>query len=70
MNISTHHQDDRLDEIDFGRIITYLKSARIPTTERIKPELIDLWNENTSWYIPRMRDKGKNLKTMELILNE
>lgn len=60
-------QVDRLDEIDFGRIITYLKSSRFPTSERIKPELIDLWNEATPWYVPRMSDKGENLKTMEFI---
>ncbi len=59
-------QVDRLDEIDFKMIITYLKSSRVPTSERTKPELIDLWNENTSWYIPRMSDRGKDLKTMDL----
>lgn len=57
---------DRIDEIDFRRLITYLKSSRVPTSERTKTELIALWNENTSWYIPRTSDKGKNLKTMEL----
>lgn len=57
---------DRLDEVDFARIISFLKSARVPTSGRIKAELIDLWNESTNWYVPRMSDKGKELKTMEL----
>ncbi len=60
------HKLDRLDEVDFARIISFLKSSRVPTSGRIKAELIDLWNEATDWYVPRMSDKGKELKTMEL----
>jgi len=55
------------DEIDYKRIIKYLKSSRIPTSERTKPELINLWNQHTPWYIPRISNNGQTLAIMELI---
>ena len=53
------------DGIDYGRIIAYLKSCRIPTTNRGKLELIDEWNTITALYLPRECDVGKPLRSME-----
>ena len=55
--------------VDVGRICTVL--GLIPIPEEIKMSgLIDLWNDNTNYYLPRHEDQGKELRTMSPPLAE
>ncbi len=54
------------DEVDYLRILVYLRSARLPSANLSKIGIIDAWNDVTELHLPRMSDRGKDLKTMEL----
>jgi len=60
---------DRYSPVDIGRICEVLGLIPIPENVTV-PGLVDLWNNNTDYYLPRHEDQGKELKTISKPLSE
>lgn len=54
---------DRYSPVDIGRICTVLGLIPIPENVTV-PGLVDLWNNNTDYYLPRHEDQGKELRVL------
>lgn len=60
---------DVYSPVDIGRICVEL--GLIPIPENISvPGLVELWNSNTDYYLPRHENQGKELRTMSKPLSE
>jgi len=54
---------DRYGPIDIGRVCEVLGLIPIPENVTVRG-LVDLWNNNTDYYLPRHDDRGKDLRTL------
>ena len=54
------HFDSPRSPVDFKRICKKLGFGAVPPNIS-EPSLIDLWNDNTDYYLPRMEDRRKPL---------
>lgn len=59
----------RYSPVDIGRICEVLGLIPIPENVTV-PGLVDLWNNNTDYYLPRLEDQGKELRTLSKPLSE
>lgn len=59
----------RYSPLDIDRICEVL--GLVPVPENISTSgLVDLWNTNTDYYLPRIEDKGKELRIMSKPIEE
>jgi 5-formyltetrahydrofolate cyclo-ligase len=54
---------DRYSTIDISRVCTVLGLIPIPENVTV-PGLVDLWNTNTDYYLPRLEDQEKELRVL------
>jgi len=54
---------DRYSHIDIGRVCKVLGLIPIPENVTVHG-LVDLWNNNTDYDLPRHDDRGKDLRTL------
>jgi DNA-directed RNA polymerase subunit RPC12/RpoP len=52
------------DEVDWWRVTSYLKSARVPITALKKAEIVAEWNESTNWVLPYVSGRDKELEPL------
>ena len=54
---------DRYSPIDIGRVCSVLGLLPIPENVTVHG-LVELWNNNTDYYLPRHSDQGTDLRTL------